>query len=58
MEDVFGGKGQRSEGMLPRLLVVSSRVRNMSVLRHAILPGVNIVPYNYDCQTLEDVLGL
>ena len=57
VEEVFGGRGQRSEGMLPRLVLVSSRVRNISVLRHAVLPGVSVMQYNYDCQTLEDVLG-
>ena len=57
VEEVFGGRGQRSEGMPPRLVLVSSRVRNISVLRHAVLPGVSVMQYNYDCQTLEDILG-
>ncbi|KAK7492848.1 hypothetical protein BaRGS_00015986, partial [Batillaria attramentaria] len=57
VEEVYGGRGQKLEGLPPRLLVVSSRVRNISVLRHALLPGVSLLQYNYETQSLEDILS-
>ncbi|GFO11680.1 serine/threonine-protein kinase nek8 [Plakobranchus ocellatus] len=38
-----------------RLVVVSSKVRNVSSIRHALMPGVGLVQYNCDSQTLEHV---
>ncbi|KAK3766064.1 hypothetical protein RRG08_002301 [Elysia crispata] len=37
------------------LVVVSSKVRNVSAIRHALMPGVALVPYSCDSQTLEHI---
>ncbi|GFR93665.1 serine/threonine-protein kinase Nek8 [Elysia marginata] len=41
-----------------RLVVVSSKVRNVSSVRHALMPGVALVQYNCESQTLEHIEAL
>ncbi|XP_021355161.1 uncharacterized protein LOC110451456 [Mizuhopecten yessoensis] len=42
----------------PRLMVVSSKIRNSMALRHAILPNVIFVQYKFDSASLEGILNL
>ncbi|CAG5117686.1 unnamed protein product [Candidula unifasciata] len=44
--------------MTSRLVIVSSRVRNVSSLRHALLAGVNLLQYNCESHTLDDIESL
>lgn len=41
--------------MTSRLVIVSSSVRNVASLRHALLPGVNLLQYNCDLHNLDDI---
>lgn len=38
-----------------RLVIVSSKIRNISSIRHALHSSVILVPYNYDSLTLDDL---
>ncbi|XP_060073259.1 uncharacterized protein LOC132553034 [Ylistrum balloti] len=42
----------------PRLMIVSSKIRNSMALRHAILPNVIFVQYKCDSTSLEGILSL
>ena len=42
---------------MPRLVIISSKLRNTSAIRHALQPNVNFVQYKYDNCTLEGLLG-
>ena len=52
-----GNPEQIEVGSAPRLVIVSSKLRNTTALRHALQPNVNLVQYKYDSCTLEDLLG-
>lgn len=41
----------------PRLLVVSSKIKNCAVINAAVLPNVTFVQYKYETATLDGVLG-
>lgn len=56
VDDVYGGKGQRAETATSRLVLVSNKFRNISVLRHAVLLGTSLLQYNNDSQTLDGLL--
>jgi len=40
-----------------RLIVVSSKIRNSSVMHSAVLPNVIFVPYKYESATVDSCLG-
>ena len=41
--------------VINRLVVVSSKVRNVSSIRHALMPGVALLQYSCETQTLEQI---
>lgn len=45
------------DNRLHRLLLVSSKIRNSSVMKNALLPNVIFVQYKYDSSSLESILG-
>lgn len=63
VEETGGRHGIVKEGQSPpenplhRLLLVSSKIRNSSVMKNALLPNVIFVHYKYDSSTLESILG-
>ena len=42
----------------PRLLVVSSKIKNSSVMNAAVLSNVSYVQYKYESATLDGILGM
>ncbi|XP_012937764.1 uncharacterized protein LOC101851545 [Aplysia californica] len=55
-EDVHGGRsGKAADVPCFRLVIVSSKVRNISSIRHSLLPGVILIQYNCDTQNLDDL---
>ncbi|XP_041376669.1 uncharacterized protein LOC121389122 [Gigantopelta aegis] len=59
VDEIYGGRDAavKTDVQL-RLLVISSKIRNTSALRHALHANVICVCYNYDSHTLDDLLGL
>ncbi|XP_062601424.1 uncharacterized protein LOC134263131 isoform X2 [Saccostrea cucullata] len=59
---VGGGQSNDSSqtdvGEPPRLLLVSTKIRNSIYFRHSIKPNVIFVQYKYDSMTTEGILGL
>lgn len=59
--DVGGGQSNDSSqtevGESPRLLLVSTKIRNSIYFRHSIKPSVIFVQYKYDSMTIEGILG-
>jgi hypothetical protein len=59
--DVGGGQSNDSSQMevggSPRLLLVSTKIRNSVYFRHSIKPNVIFVQYKYDSMTTEGILG-
>lgn len=41
----------------PRLLVVSSRAKNVALMTKSFLPNVTMVQYSYDSYALDGILG-
>ncbi|XP_048766980.2 uncharacterized protein LOC125674029 isoform X2 [Ostrea edulis] len=60
--DVGGGQSNDSSqtevGESPRLLLVSTKIRNSIYFRHSIKPSVIFVQYKYDSMTIEGILAL
>ncbi|XP_059148769.1 uncharacterized protein LOC131935999 [Physella acuta] len=55
-ENTAGLRPCKSEDYLVnRLLIVSSKIRNVVSIRHALVPGVYCIQYNYDSSTLDDI---
>ncbi|XP_048236777.1 uncharacterized protein LOC124117551 isoform X2 [Haliotis rufescens] len=54
IDDIYGGK----EKLPPRLLVVSSKIRNSAIIRNAIHSNITYVQYNYDTITLDELRNL
>ena len=61
LADVGGGNSNDSSqtevGEPPRLLLVSTKIRNSVYFRHSIKPNVIFVQYKYDSMTTEGILG-
>lgn len=59
--DVGGGhsndSSQSEVGEPPRLLLVSTKIRNSIYFRHSIKPSVIFVQYKYDSMTTDGILG-
>lgn len=59
--DVGGGQSNDSSqtevGEPPRLLLVSTKIRNSIYFRHSIKPSVIFVQYKYDSMTTDGILG-
>lgn len=59
--DVGGGhsndSSQTEVGEPPRLLLVSTKIRNSIYFRHSIKPSVIFVQYKYDSMTTDGILG-
>uniref|UniRef100_A0A2C9JNN1 non-specific serine/threonine protein kinase n=1 Tax=Biomphalaria glabrata TaxID=6526 RepID=A0A2C9JNN1_BIOGL len=54
--DTFGTRLYKSEdGITNRLIIISSKVRNVSSIKHAVQPGVSLLQYNCDSLCLEDI---
>nr|XP_022295350.1 serine/threonine-protein kinase Nek9-like isoform X1 [Crassostrea virginica] len=62
LADVGGGNSNDSSqtevGEPPRLLLVSTKIRNSVYFRHSIKPNVIFVQYKYDSMTTEGILAL
>ena len=59
VDEVYGGRDVPVRpNVALRLLVVSSKIRNSSALRHALHPNVVCVCYNFDNHSLDDLLGV
>lgn len=60
--DVGGGQSNDSSqtevGEPPRLLLVSTKIRNSIYFRHSIKPSVIFVQYKYDSMTTDGILAL
>eukprot|EP00105_Crassostrea_gigas_P014523 XP_011431211.1 PREDICTED: uncharacterized protein LOC105330955 isoform X2 [Crassostrea gigas] len=60
--DVGGGhsndSSQTEVGESPRLLLVSTKIRNSIYFRHSIKPSVIFVQYKYDSMTTDGILAL
>ena len=49
--------GGESTPLPPRLMVISSRVKNISVLQNALQNNVVCVQFKYEQTTLDGILG-
>ncbi|XP_013390784.1 uncharacterized protein LOC106159131 [Lingula anatina] len=58
VSDTGAGQETKSDTQIPRLLIVSSKVKNSSLMQSALLPNVTIVQYKYENSTLDSILGL
>ena len=41
----------------PRLVVVSSKIKNIPVLQNALLPNVSLLTYKYESSSVESLIG-
>ncbi len=53
----FGRSGGDGAALTPRLMIVSSRAKNLSVLQSSLQANVVFVQYKYEQTTLESLLG-
>ncbi len=52
-----GGPEKMEENSPPRLLVVSSRAKNIPAMTRALRPNVDMVQYKYENSSLDGILG-
>jgi len=56
IDETGGGNSIKTEAP-PRLMIISSKIRNSSAMKNAILPSVVAVQYKYESTTLDSLLG-
>lgn len=52
-----GNQDLETEDTPLRLVIISSKLRNTSAVRHALQPNVVLVQYKYDSSTLDGILS-